>query len=152
MNHSNHFPDCFYRVSVKGLCVRDGKVLLVKEPSAMSGKWELPGGGLDFGEDIKEGLKREIQEEMGLKIIKISEKPMYVWTHRYKNNSRNIGWYYSLVLAYRIEFENLDITPTEECEAVEFFSKEQIKDVTCLAGQTKELIDLFNPDDFEQSF
>jgi 8-oxo-dGTP diphosphatase len=125
---------------------------LVKESEKISGKWELPGGGLDFGEDIKEGLKREIQEEMGLKVTKVSEKPIYIWTHRYESNSREIGWYYSLVLAYRIEFENLDIIPTEECEAAEFFSKEQIKDVTYLAGQTKELIDLFNPKDFEQGF
>ena len=151
MNHSTYFPDSFYRVTIKGLCVRDGKVLLALESEkTLSGKWELPGGGLDFGEDIRKGFKREILEEMGLKVKKMSEKPIYVWTHRYESNRRNIGWYYSLVLAYRIEFENLDFTPTRECEALEFFSKEQSQNIP-LAGQTNELADIFNPDDFINS-
>lgn len=98
--HSTFFPDCFHRVTIKGLCVRDGKILLMREAKSMSGKWELPGGGLDFGEDIKSALQREVKEEMGLKITKISDKPVYIWTHRYESNARNIGWYYSLVLAF----------------------------------------------------
>jgi 8-oxo-dGTP diphosphatase len=149
--HSTYFPDCFYRVTVKGLCVRDGKVLLVRESAKISGKWELPGGGLDFGEDICEGLKRELREEMGMEVKSLSEKPVYVWTHRYETNSRKVGWYYSLVLAYRVEFESLDFTPSEECEAVQFFSKDELKSAKLadkLAGQSNEFVDIFNPKDF----
>lgn len=57
---SDFFPDSFHRVTVKALVVKDGKILLIKESQELSGKWELPGGGLDFGEEIHEGLKREI--------------------------------------------------------------------------------------------
>jgi 8-oxo-dGTP diphosphatase len=39
---------------------------------------DIPGGRLEFGEDIEEGLKREIREEIGL-IISI-EKPSRVWS------------------------------------------------------------------------
>ena len=145
---SSFFPDCFHRVTIKGLCVRDGKVLLIQESNK---KWEMPGGGLDFGEDIKTALRREVEEEMKLKIVKISDKPVYVWTHRYPPNSRNIGWYYSLVLAYQIEFENLDFTSCDECEALEFFTKDQLRDLK-YAGQTAELINIFNPKDFEGEF
>ena len=60
---SNFFPDSFHRVTVKALVVKNGKVLLIKESPELSGKWELPGGGLDFGEEIHEGLKREVEEE-----------------------------------------------------------------------------------------
>ncbi|MES2006805.1 MAG: NUDIX hydrolase [Patescibacteria group bacterium] len=148
MEHSEYFPDSFFRISVKGLFVKDGKVLLVREHTEL---WEMPGGGLDFGEDIKEGLRREVKEEMGLTVTKISEKPLYVWTHKYSNNNRNIGWYYSLVLAYRVEFENLDFTATDECEAIEFFSKEDLYK-TQLSGQTKEFADIFNPEDFKGEF
>lgn len=76
--HSTHFPDSFYRVTVKGLFVKDGKILLLKESKKLSGQWELPGGGLNFGEDIHQGLKREIEEETGMKVKSISEKPVYV--------------------------------------------------------------------------
>ena len=147
MEHSKDFPDSFYRVVAKALCVRDGKILLIHEPPERSDKWEMPGGGLDFGEDIKTGLKRELEEEMGLKITKISEHPVYVWTHKY-TKLRNLDWYYSLVLAYRVEFENLDFNITKECDALEFFTKEQLQTLE-LSGQANELVNIFNPNDFE---
>lgn len=34
----------------------------------LPGVYELPGGHIDFGEDIVEGLKREIQEEHGMTV------------------------------------------------------------------------------------
>jgi 8-oxo-dGTP diphosphatase len=147
MQHSEHFPDSFYRVTVKGACVRDGKILLIKESGGLSGRWELPGGGLDFGESTREGLEREIKEEAGLKLTRISKNPVYAWTYKFSGNPRNFGWYYSLVLIYRIELENLDFTPSEECEAVGLFSKEELQDMK-LHPQINQLIDLFNPEDF----
>lgn len=148
--HSKEFPDCFHRVAIKGLCVKDGKILLVRESAGRSGKWEMPGGGLDFGEDIQESLKREINEEMGLKINKMSKSPVYVWTHKFLNK-RNLKWYYSFVVAYQVEFEDLNFTPTDECEEIKFFSKEELKS-TNLCDQTSELIDIFNPEDFDSNF
>ncbi len=151
MEHSTYFPDSFYRVTIKGLCVQNGKLLLMKEGESVSGKWELSGGGLDFGENIQEDFKREIEEEMGLKVAKMAEHPTYVWTHRFESNARNIGWYYSLVVAYRIELESLDFTPTEECEKIQFFSKDELETIE-LNDQTNGLLDHFNPEDFEKVF
>lgn len=78
--HTKDFPDSFYRATVKGLIVVDGKIMLLKESPQRSGRWELPGGGLDFGEDIHQGLRREIEEETGLQVKSISNQPIYVWT------------------------------------------------------------------------
>lgn len=143
---SKDFPDSFFRVTVKGLCVRDGKILLFKESKEISGKWELPGGGLDFGEEIQAGLKREVEEESGLKIKSISEKPLYIWTWRFEN-VRSMDWYYSLVLAYRIEFEDLEFKKSDECEEIKFFSKEDLNNIE-LCKQTNYLKKIFNPEDF----
>lgn len=82
-NQSKNFPDNFYRVSVKALYVLDGKILLWKESDKLSGDWELPGGGMDFGETPYEALRREVSEESGLKILKSSKNPVYIWTWRY---------------------------------------------------------------------
>lgn len=147
---STEFPDAFYRVTIKGLCVRDGKLLMVREAETLSGKWELPGGGLDFGEDIYTGFNRETQEEMGLNITKMSKAPVYVWTHKYENR-RNLKWFYVLVVCYRIEFEHLNITPSEECEEVAFFSKDELIKMR-LSGQMTPLTNIFNPEDFTAPF
>jgi len=41
------------------------RVLLVKAAPGDSGRWFLPGGGVDFGEDPEAGLRREVEEETG---------------------------------------------------------------------------------------
>jgi 8-oxo-dGTP pyrophosphatase MutT (NUDIX family) len=64
-------PNAFYRVSVKAFITNEhGRVLVVKENQD---SWSLPGGGLDYGEDPLGGLRREIEEELGLVDIHIGE-------------------------------------------------------------------------------
>ena len=145
--HSKDFPDCFYRVSVKGLFVKDGKLLLLKEPEALSGQWELPGGGLDFGEHPHAGLKREIEEELHLRVTSISDHPVYVWPALFEG-WRDMEWYYSMVLAYRIELESLDFTPSSECEAIQMCTKEEL-DTLDLYEQVVPLREHFNPEHFK---
>jgi ADP-ribose pyrophosphatase YjhB (NUDIX family) len=52
---------------ISALVVRDGKILLIKEnhyPDA--GKWNIPGGKLNFGESTLDTAKREVFEESGV--------------------------------------------------------------------------------------
>jgi A/G-specific adenine glycosylase len=49
---------------------RDGKILIARRPSSglLGGMWEFPGGKVEQGETLSEGLRREIQEELGISI------------------------------------------------------------------------------------
>ena len=47
----------------------DGRIVLIRRSD--SGKWGLPGGIIDWGEDIPHAANRELQEETGLKLTKI---------------------------------------------------------------------------------
>ncbi len=50
----------------------NGDILLIKrtkDDTYMPGKWELPGGKLDPGQDISNALEREVLEETGLVIV-----------------------------------------------------------------------------------
>ncbi len=54
-----------FPVSVKGVAVQDGRVLLLENERD---EWELPGGKLELGEDPQECVVREISEETGWQV------------------------------------------------------------------------------------
>jgi 8-oxo-dGTP diphosphatase len=55
------------QVGVGAVCVRDGRLLLVRRarPPAQ-GRWALPGGRLHAGETLLGAVARELREETGL--------------------------------------------------------------------------------------
>src|SRR5580692_5066309 len=56
-------------VAVGAVIVKDGRVLLVRRGTApLKGHWTLPGGLLELGESLHEGVVREVREETGLTV------------------------------------------------------------------------------------
>jgi len=58
------------RVRVCGLCIEDGKVLMVNHHSLNENGdfWAPPGGGMEFSDDAESNLIREFQEEAGISV------------------------------------------------------------------------------------
>jgi 8-oxo-dGTP diphosphatase len=56
------------RIRAAGILIHEGELLLVRHEKGDHSYWLLPGGGVDFGETVENGLKREFQEEVGLEI------------------------------------------------------------------------------------
>lgn len=57
------------RVTVRGIIIKDGKLFaqrLNKKDGGVNDYWCTPGGGLDDGESLLDGLTREIIEETGV--------------------------------------------------------------------------------------
>lgn len=109
-----NIPDNFYRVSIKWIILNEKhEFLLIKEDN---GKWELPGGGLDFWELPYDWLKREIREEMWLEVTFISPEPFCFFTFLTSQWRINI--------CYLIKVENLEFTPSDECIEIWFFDKQ----------------------------
>lgn len=73
--------DIQFHITVKGIVIYEGKTLILKRVRPSSdglGYWELPGGGLEYGEDPHQALVRELKEETGLDIEII--KLVYTFT------------------------------------------------------------------------
>lgn len=62
----------FFEITVKALILNEkGEVLIIKRPEDDqhgAGKWDFPGGKLEAGENLEEGLLREIEEEIGIEV------------------------------------------------------------------------------------
>lgn len=57
-----------FQIRVTGVLVENGAILLVKQRLSKDRAWSLPGGRLEQGETIQEGLQREFFEETGLDV------------------------------------------------------------------------------------
>jgi len=66
----SHYYAGQVRVRVCGICRQGRKILVVRHANILDKYhlWSPPGGGLQFGENIKDCLVREFQEETGLEI------------------------------------------------------------------------------------
>lgn len=70
-----------FGIATKAIIKKDGKFLVIFKSDTEEispNEIDIPGGRLKFGEEIEGGLKREIEEELGItiKIIKLSR----VWS------------------------------------------------------------------------
>ncbi len=56
-------------IGVGGVVISDGRVLLVRRGSPpLQGQWSIPGGILESGETLIEGVRRELAEETGIDV------------------------------------------------------------------------------------
>jgi 8-oxo-dGTP diphosphatase len=56
-------------VGVGGVVIDKGRALLIRRASEpLRGEWSIPGGMLELGETLEEGVIRELLEETGLRV------------------------------------------------------------------------------------
>jgi ADP-ribose pyrophosphatase YjhB (NUDIX family) len=130
-------PNGYYRLSIKALIFDETrtKFLLAQEDN---GKWEFPGGGLDWGETPSEGIRREISEEMGLVVTEVADRPSYLTTAQ-----RDIDSRWATNVFYETKVQNLQFTPSSECVAMQFVTKEEAEKLN-LFVTVKKFLEVFN--------
>ncbi len=56
-------------VGVGGVVIFEDRALLIRRGSEpLKGEWSIPGGTLEVGETLAEGVRRELREETGLEV------------------------------------------------------------------------------------
>ena len=61
-------PEYIFNIRVTGILIENNELLIVNQKISDSRDWSLPGGRLERGETLEQGLKREFKEETGLNV------------------------------------------------------------------------------------
>lgn len=60
--------DYIFNIRITGILIENNEILLVKQKLSDKRNWSLPGGRLERGETLSQGLIREMKEETGLDV------------------------------------------------------------------------------------
>ena len=123
---------CMFSVATKGMIIKDNKLLLIYKSKEEAKEWstealandsnyevrrDLPGGRLQFKEAPETALKREIKEEVGLKIEVL--RPLNVW-HLIKGQHQLVG------INYLCIWKEGEVILSDEHEAYEWLTEAEL--------------------------
>lgn len=116
----------FQWVVAKALVVKNGALLLVRRKEAVDrGLYELPGGKVEVGENLFDGLRREVKEETGLE-IRASRKKQAVSELEPFSVVSDPRKHVALVFLVRIA-RGAPKSETKEQREIRFYSKAEVR-------------------------
>lgn len=131
--------DCFH-LGVKAIIFnRQEKLLLLeRQLHSMTTYWDMPGGRLQKGETMMEALRREVEEEVGLKnMVEITPFVMRLTNRRISLLDGDVGLIFSI---YKCNVVS-DFTPHLSNEHINFGWFDVSEAIQLLKGHTPELIE-----------
>ncbi len=117
---------------------KKGEILLVKRKyPPKKGRWDLPGGFIEFNETVEESLEREIKEELGIKTKNLK----YIGSQPDRYLYKGIN-YHTLCMFFTGQIKNGKIVSQDDISTVKFFSKKNLPfKKIAFTGIKKALID-----------
>lgn len=103
---------------VAGLILKEGKLLVCQRTryQTMPLKWEFPGGKIEEGEQPRDALRRELEEELGIAAV-IGDEIARI-QHEYPNGGM-VELRFYLVQEYKGELENRIFRDIQWAQAAE---------------------------------
>jgi ADP-ribose pyrophosphatase YjhB (NUDIX family) len=111
-------------LGVGAIVIRRGRILLVQRGKApLKGYWSLPGGALELGEHLADGVRREILEETGLTV-----KPLEVFEvfERISPGERGRPEYHYVVVDYLCRVAGGVLRPAADAERAEWVRQQDL--------------------------
>ena len=135
-------PNCgrvWYRHSAPtagAVIVRDGKALVtVRAREPEKGRVDVPGGFLHAGEHPLSGLKREVEEELGVEIDVEVDDCLSMATHRYGADGDFV-----LALGFAARLVSGEPQATDDVAHIEWVSAENLDEVDFAWPHDRELV------------
>ncbi|MBI2216730.1 MAG: NUDIX domain-containing protein [Candidatus Rokubacteria bacterium] len=106
--------------AVVAVITRGDTILLARRAHPPhAGTWDLPGGFLEADETPESGLKRELREELGLRVRRA--RPIVLATDRY-----GPGGFPILTLIYRVTPEPGRLSPADDVSEARWFPRARL--------------------------
>jgi 8-oxo-dGTP diphosphatase len=115
--------------------VRDGRALVtVRAVEPEKGRLDLPGGFLDVGEHPADGLVREAEEELGVK-IEVVGAPILLATFTYGPDGA-----YVLAIGFRARIVEGSPQPTDDVAQIRWVSADELDDLDFAWEHDREMV------------
>ena len=114
------------------ILLRRDRVLLVERgKSPLKGYWSLPGGVLETGERLREGIAREVLEETGLIV-----KPLQVIEifERIMRDEKGIPEYHYVLIDYLCRVTGGALAPADDVSRAEWVPRDSLRNYKITEG------------------
>lgn len=89
-----------------GLAIVNQRVLLIRKAKGpYTGSWDLPGGGIEFGESPEDAVRRELIEETGLPVTALALLDVYHYRLTYTLPSGEQEEMQHIGILYRVDLD-----------------------------------------------
>ena len=119
-------------VGVGALILRRNSILLVqrgREP--LKGRWSIPGGAMETGERVSDGLRREVREETGLEI---TPGPLVEIFERILLDGRGRAEYHYVLLDYLCKVTGGTLRPGDDASQVAWAPRRRLESYALTEG------------------
>lgn len=122
---------------VVAVAQRDGRLLLIRRAAGVAApdKWCFPGGGVEPGESGGEAIRREMQEELGIRVCPIRQ----VWQWRRPDGRLLLDW-------WEVQPASVDLVPDPaEVAEARWLLPAEIRSLPAVLPGLLEFMDRFYP-------
>ncbi len=111
-------------VGVGAVVVHEDRVLLVRRGSEpLKGHWTLPGGLLELGESVTEGVAREVLEETGLVVEPLELVELIDRIYREEGREDNRVRYHYVIADYLCRVTSGELRAASDADAVRWVER-----------------------------
>ena len=116
------------------------RILLIRRGD--DGKWAVPGGYMDAGEDFSEACAREVFEETGLRVEVKRLISVYTNPHLLLEYPDGNRWQL-VILHFETRIKDGELTPSEESPELQFYALAEIETLEMRKLDRARVIDSF---------
>jgi ADP-ribose pyrophosphatase YjhB (NUDIX family) len=119
-------------IGVGALILKRDRILMAqrgKEP--LKGSWSLPGGALETGESLADGVRREVREETGLDIRPLGVLEIF---ERIMRDASGAPEYHYVLIDYMCRIVGGTLAPGDDVCAVEWVRRRDLPKIEITEG------------------